>query len=100
VLAVGVALGVRRIHRQPPEPPIEVISARLRRLDAERARLLVAQPQPPALCCRLIATSHAYDGVLRDACTALGIEDPGPPMLDSVVRVQTEAALSAAGLRW
>lgn len=100
LLAVGAAVGVRRAPVPEGENQLAIICERLARLDREIARLLVADPQPPALCCRLSATSLAYDGVLLDACQALGLVEPGPPPLAGVTRLETEAALSAAGLRW
>jgi hypothetical protein len=101
--AAAAALGVRRIP--PPPPPstqaFEDLTARLHRLDVEIARLARSDRRTPALYHRLLATSLAYDAALREACAIMGVEVPGgPPPYDSLVRLEAEAGLNAAGLHW
>ena len=101
--AAAAAAGVRRVP--PPPPPrsqdFEDLTARLHRLDVEIARLARSDRRTPALYHRLLATSLAYDGALREACAIMGVAVPGgPPPYDSVARLQAEAGLNAAGLHW
>jgi len=100
--AAAAALGVRRIPPPPPPAPaFEDLTARLHRLDVEIARLARSDRRTPALYHRLLATSLAYDAALREACAIMGVEVPGgPPPYDSLVRLEAEAGLNAAGLHW
>jgi len=79
---------------------LQRICADLRRLDSELAQLLVSDPRTPALFHRLQAVSWAYDGALRDACSALGVPAPDHAPFGQTERLRTEAELTAAGLRW
>jgi hypothetical protein len=94
---------VERVHPPPPQPvgpPIEKITADLRRISAHLDSLVAAGPVPGRIL-RVRSTMAAYDHVLLTACRALGVEPPvatGP--MSSQERLQTEAALAAAGLRW
>jgi len=101
-LAGAAAAGVRRIPPPPPPPPAyDELCARLHRLDVEIARLARSDGRTPALYQRLLATSLAYDGALRETCAIMGVAVPGgPPPFDSVARLQAEAGLNAAGLHW
>lgn len=95
------AVGVR--HLPPPDVGAERIQAlrdSLQRLDAELARLRSCDPRTPALYHRLTSTTLAYDAVLRDACRMLDIELADPLPYNAVVRLEAEAGLAAAGLRW
>lgn len=79
--------------------PIERISADLRRLATEIEYLHGAPV--PARYSRLLAASIAYDDVLLAACRALDVpvaaqRGPLPP----VERLEAEAHLAGAGLRW
>lgn len=99
--AVLVAAGVRRL----PAPDVgaerlEALRSSLRRLDVELARLRTLDPRTPALYHRLLATTLAYDAVLCDACRMLDVEPPPPPPFSPVTRLEAEAGLAAAGLRW
>lgn len=101
VRAAVVAAGVRRLP--PPDLDAERIQAlrsSLHRLDRELARLRTCDPRTPALYHRLLSTTLAYDAVLRDACRMLDIEPQEPPPFSPVARLQAEAGLAAAGLRW
>ncbi|MEP6853415.1 MAG: hypothetical protein ABJA87_12275 [bacterium] len=92
-----------RIHPpapQPVGPPIERIAADLRRISAHLDALVDAGPVPGRIL-RVRATTTAYDDVLLRACRALEVEPAttDTPM-SSQDRLQTEAALAAAGLSW
>jgi anti-sigma-K factor RskA len=104
VAAAGAAAaGVRRAPPPPPPPTpgYDELCARLHRLDVEIARLARSDGRTPALYHRLLATSLAYDGALRETCAIMGVAVPGgPPPFDSVARLQAEAGLNAAGLHW
>ena len=101
-MAGAAAAGIRRVPPPPPRRPgYDELCARLHRLDVEIARLACADGRTPALYQRLLATSLAYDGVLRETCAIMGVTVPGgPPPFDSVARLQAEAELNAAGLHW
>lgn len=98
-LALAAAAGV---HRRPPAstaPPLEQICADLHRINGEIAKVL-ADPRLPARYHRLLAASWAYDAALADACRAVGVEPPPRIRLDYIERLQTEAALTAHGVKW
>ena len=102
-LAGAAAAGVRRVPPPPPPPRPDYsdLCARLHRLDVEIARLARSDGRTPALYHRLLATSLAYDGALRETCAIMGVDVPGgPPPYDSVARLEAEAGLNAAGLHW
>jgi hypothetical protein len=69
----------------------------LRRLSATHKELQTAAV--PARALRLRAVEMAYDDILRDACAAFELERP-PEHLDPITRLQVEADLLTAGLRW
>lgn len=85
---------------QPPpyRPSIENIAADLRRLSAGLE--LAHRQDQPAKMARLTAASLAYDWVLLSAARTLQVPAPEAAPLDSVERLQTEAALAACGLDW
>lgn len=85
---------------QPVGPPIERIASDLRRISAHLDSLVNAGPVPGRIL-RVRSTMAAYDHVLLSACVALEVEPAATvtPM-SSQERLQTEAALAAAGLRW
>lgn len=104
--ALAVALGARRVEsprlleqRQRAER-LRGLCADLQRLDAEVARLLVADSRTPALKYRLQAASWAYDLVLRDACRFAGVPARDTVPFEPVERLRAEAELAAAGVRW
>lgn len=82
-----------------PDRDIARLSADLTRLCAE---LEVLQTSPVAARVhRLTATTLAYDDVLESCCTALQLGDGLPEReWSSVDRLEVEAALEEAGLRW
>lgn len=91
----------RRVRPRPPESDnvsVEQLAADLRRLAAllERTRRL----DEPAMMERLRAAALAYDWVLLSACRTLDVPAPGTAPLDSMARLQAEAALAAQGLDW
>jgi hypothetical protein len=98
--AAARALGLRPVDLPPRAFGLEHLCARLHRLEVEIARLLGADPRTPGLYHRLHVASFAYDAVLGEACQMLDLARPGPPPLDGPTRLQTEASLTAAGLRW
>ncbi|GAB3679217.1 hypothetical protein [Angustibacter aerolatus] len=101
VVALAGALGARRLPPPPPRhQPLERVVVRLHALDAEMGRLCVCDTRTPAIYARLLAARLAYDGLLAEACLVLGLDEPGPPPLDGVARLEVEAGLTAAGLRW
>lgn len=90
-----------RVHPSPPETgnvSVEQLAADLHRLadHLERARHL----DQPAKMERLTAAALAYDWVLLSACKTLDVPVPGPAPLDSMSRLEAEAALAAQGLDW
>jgi len=92
-----------RFHPPPPQPvgpPIQRIAADLRRIAGHLDQLVAAGPIPGRIL-RVQATTAAYDDTLLRACRALDVDTDGlsSPM-SSTQRLQTEAALSGAGLVW
>lgn len=98
--ALMAALGFRRAIAVGPLERLPRMCADLRRLDAELARLQVADRRTPALKQRLDAASWAYDRVLRDACVTAGVPAAACTPFAPVDRLLAEAALAQAGLRW
>ncbi len=84
----------------PTAPPLQRITADLRRLETEAERLMsdetvVARGQ------RLMAVRLAYDLALLDACEAVGAPPPtGRVPLTSGDRLLTTVELTRAGLVW
>ena len=83
---------------QATAPPIQRLAADLTRLS--QTLKSVEQSNAPAKARRLMAVGLAYDDTLCLCCTALDLEVPGSPPLDSTVRLQTEAQLASRGLVW
>lgn len=82
-----------------PEPTSAPrLSKDLRRLADERERL--RDSDLPAEGARLAACIEAYDGILLQACEAVGVTPPSHRPLGDSERTQVETALLAAGLRW
>lgn len=88
----------RRIPPHPTTLPIERLVADLRRLSEEQD--WVRRADVPARRSRLTAIELAYDDILLDCCTALGLDLPGTSPLSRRQRLDIEAALMRAGLRW
>lgn len=103
VLAIrGVRLGRdladRRRPQQPPHPPIERLSADLRRVH----RYLIDLP-PDAPAVRRRSAEEAYDALLTSACESLEVRhelrDVSSRMDREIERLRVEEALRHAGLR-
>lgn len=98
------AQAVRLLERMRPDvpltPPIEQIAADLHRISG-RLRALDEQAGIPGRVMRMRSTSAAYDETLLLACRALDLPAAGEcaPM-SAVQRLETEANLVGAGLRW
>jgi hypothetical protein len=93
--------GWRRVRRRPPEPPgqpVQKIAADLHRLAVHIEQ--VDRSDLPAKAFRLRAATLAYDGVLLDAARTLQVPAPAEVPLQSLDRLQTEAALAQQGLVW
>ncbi|GGB27869.1 hypothetical protein GCM10011492_17620 [Flexivirga endophytica] len=92
----------RPAKRRGPSPvPRDIgrLSADLTRLYAELD--VLRSSQAAARVHRLRATTLAYDDVLESCCTALQVDDGLPPReWSSVERLEVEATLEEAGLRW
>jgi hypothetical protein len=88
----------RRPAPQPTGLPVQKLAADLSRLSAQFAQ--VDQSDAPAKAFRLRAVALAYDGVLLDAARTLQVPAPEEPPLQSIDRLQTEAALAQQGLVW
>lgn len=84
----------------PLTPPIEEIAADLQRLSG-RLRALHEHEAIPGRMLRMRSTTAAYDETLLLACRALELPAPRDcaPMT-AVQRLETEANLVGAGLRW
>jgi hypothetical protein len=93
----------------PPDPdkgpsvpgtrPLEVLVADLRRLGREGVRLQTDQ-RVSARAFHLHAAALAYDDTLLLAAAALGVETEARPPLTNIARLDLEAELARAGLRW
>lgn len=91
---------VRPPAPQPAGPPIEKISSDLRRISAHLDDQMAAV-RLPGRALRVQATMAAYDQVLLSACRALEVDPAATETpMSSQDRLQTEAALAAAGMRW
>jgi len=89
-------------HRPPTpaQPPIERLAADLRRI-ASRLDAVAGAERMPGRALRLASISAAYDDTLLDACRALEVPLPRPRApLSAAQRLQVEADLAGAGLRW
>jgi hypothetical protein len=93
---------VRRVRRQPEGElapmSVEKIAADLRRINAYLDS--IERSDAPARAARLKAAVLAYDDVLLLACRTLEIPAPERAPLESVDRLETEAALAQHGLVW
>ena len=98
--AFVTAIGVRPVPVPCPQDRLPRLCADLQRLDAEVARLLVADRRTPALKQRLDAASWAYDAVLREACATVGVPSRETIPFHPHDRLLAEANLVAAGVRW
>jgi hypothetical protein len=78
--------------------PVQKLAADLTRL--ARYFEQVDGSDAPAKAFRLRAAALAYDGVLIDAARTLQVPAPDRPPLQSIERLQTEAALAQCGLIW
>lgn len=100
--AVRAWSGPRRSARAEPAPAprdIARLSSDLTRLYAELD--VLRDSKAAARVHRLRATTLAYDDVLESCCTALQVGDGLPPReWSSVERLEVEAVLEEAGLRW
>jgi hypothetical protein len=100
-LADRVVAGARALRPGEPHPagrPIELIAH-----DAQRLGPRFRHARPGVSFARFEAGRQAYDGVLVEACRALGVEHlllaipPGPDL--DAERLRVEALLERAGLR-
>lgn len=84
----------------PLTPPIEQIAADLHRISG-RLSALDERNDMPGRVLRMRSTTAAYDETLLLACRALDLPAPQEcaPMT-AVQRLETEANLVGAGLRW
>lgn len=100
--AVHAWVEPRRSHTPGPAPAerdIARLSTDLTRLYAELDVLRTSQAA--ARVHRMRATTLAYDDVLESCCTALQVADGLPEReWSSVERLEVEATLEEAGLRW
>ena len=83
---------------RPTGIPVQKLAADLTRLAAHFEQ--VDESDAPAKAFRLKAAALAYDGVLLDAARTLQVPAPERPPLQSIERLQTEAALAQSGLVW
>jgi len=94
--------GWRRVRRQQPPRatgvPVQKLAADLRRISEHLEQ--VDRTDPPAKAFRLRAATLAYDGVLLSAARTLEVPAPDKPPLESIERLETEAALAQHGLVW
>jgi hypothetical protein len=92
----------RRLRGRPePQPtgtPVDRLAADLSRLSAQFVQIDTSDA--PSKAFRLRAVALAYDGVLLDAARTLQVPAPDEPPLQSIDRLQTEAALAQQGLIW
>jgi hypothetical protein len=95
--------GIDRLHPpapEPPGPPIEQIATDLHRISGHLDTLVAAGPTPGRIL-RVRSTMTAYDHVLLTACRALDVDPATTTVpMSSQQRLQIEADLAAAGLRW
>lgn len=89
----GAAQGISR-----DRPALESLVADLQRLEQQYQR--IDADNPPAKMQRLTAVSLAYDDVLGECCSALGLPPPTERPLSSGQRLLTESELALRGLTW
>lgn len=90
---------VRPAGLAPAARDIARLSSDLTRLYAELD--VLRSSKAAARVHRLRATTLAYDDVLESCCAALQVTDGLPPReWSSVERLEVEATLEEAGLRW
>jgi len=98
----AIDAGWRRLRGRPAAGPtgvpVQQLAADLRRIAAYLEQ--VDSSDAPAKAFRLRAASLAYDGVLLSAARTLDVPAPEKPPLQSIDRLQTEAALAQHGLDW
>jgi hypothetical protein len=90
---------------RPPEPAVEPIGRPLEQIAGDARRLMARLEHPPrgASFAKLEGARRAYEHVLVEACTALGIDHllqvlpPGEDL--DVERTRVEGLLWLAGLR-
>ncbi|MCW2679542.1 MAG: hypothetical protein JWM62_943 [Frankiales bacterium] len=82
----------------PAERSLERLVADLRRLELDHVR--TARSDAPGRASRLRAIGLAYDETLHECCRAVGLTASSRPPLSAVGRLETEAALAAAGVTW
>ena len=99
---VGLERWVRGPRTQdaavPAERSLERLVADLRRLELDHAR--TARSDLPGRAGRLRAIGLAYDETLQECCRAVGLTAASRPPQSAVGRLETEAALAAAGVTW
>lgn len=88
----------RRREPLPSGPPVELLAADLRRVRGSFATLAADAP-----AVRRLATGQAYDALLAQACTTVGIEHeldavPQHGVERELERLRVEEALRGAGL--
>lgn len=79
-------------------PSLETLVADLQRLELQYQRINATNP--PAKMQRLRAVSLAYDDVLGECCSALGLPPPLERPLSAAQRLITESELALRGLTW
>ena len=98
----AVGAGWRRLRGRPADHPADMslqqLAADLRRLADHLEQ--VDRSDAPAKMARLRAAALAYDDLLLSAARALEVPAPDRPPLESIERLQTEAALAQHGLVW
>lgn len=97
----GIVAAWRRLRPPPPRTEhvsVEVLAADLRRL-ADNLESVRNHDQPAKMA-RLTAAALAYDWVLLSACRTLDVHVTSSAPMDSLTRLETEAALAAEGLDW
>ena len=98
----AVGAGWRRLRGRPPPRPADIsvqqLAADLRRLADHLEQ--VDRSDAPAKMARLRAAALAYDDLLLSAARALEVPAPERPPLESIERLETEAALAQQGLVW
>jgi hypothetical protein len=91
--AASAAPGLPRDH-----PSLQQLVADLQRLEDEYRR--IEHSDLPAKVHRLQAVSMAYDDVLCECCSALGLPPPAERPLRSIDRLEAQVELARHGLTW
>lgn len=76
----------------------DLLVRELSQAGAEHAALAGADPCPDGA--RLRAVAARYDALLLDCCAELGLPVHGRPPLSGFARLEAEAELARAGVRW